>query len=76
MSDGKDHGLARQARLVAVVIAAAMVIWMGGQWIGGKMGWDPSYAILLDLFAAAAMVWSLIVTWRIWRHKSDGPKGR
>lgn len=60
--------LAREARLVAIVIAATMVLWLGGQWLGGRLGWDASYVFLLDLAALAAFFWALVVTWRIWQR--------
>jgi len=72
-SEGRDQTLAREARLVAVVIAVTMVLWVGLQWLGGQLGWDPSYAFLVDLAALAAFIWALVVTWRIWqRQKRQG----
>ena len=41
----------RQMRLVAVVIAATMLLWLGVQWIGGRMGWPGKYVFLADLAA-------------------------
>lgn len=60
---------AGQARLVALVIAGTMLVWMGGQWIGGKMGWDVRYAFLLDFAALAGLFWALVVTLQIWRGR-------
>ena len=71
---GRDQKLAREARLVAVVIAATMVLWIGAQFLGGRLGWDISYAFLFDLAALAAFIWALVVTWRIWR-RSTRPNG-
>lgn len=65
---GRDLTLAREARLVAVVIAATVVLWLGMQWLGGRLGWDASYAFLFDLAALAAFFWALVTTWRIWRR--------
>ncbi len=64
----KDKSLAREARMVAVVIAATMLLWLGAQWLGGKEGWDARYVFLFDLAALAAFFWALVVTWRIWRR--------
>jgi len=69
--DEDNRRLARQARLVAIVIAVAMVAWMAAQWLGGKLGWDPRYAFLFDFAAMAAFAWGLIVTWQIWRRRGD-----
>lgn len=60
-----------QARLAALVIAAAGVIWVAGNLLGGALGWDPRYAFLLDFAAIAAFVWALIVAWRVWRRQHN-----
>ncbi|PPB81816.1 hypothetical protein LV82_01033 [Albidovulum inexpectatum] len=65
----QNKALACQGRLVAVVIAATMVIWLAAQWIGGQAGWQPRYAFLFDMAAIAAFIWALAVTWRIWRRQ-------
>ncbi|MES2145033.1 MAG: DUF5337 domain-containing protein [Pseudomonadota bacterium] len=64
-----DRQLARQARLVAIVIAGTTVLWLGAQWLGGKFGWETRYVFLFDLAAMAAFVWAMIVTYRIWRKR-------
>ena len=69
MTDPQDRHLAWQARLVAIVIAATMVLWMGAQLLGGAFGWPPRFAFLFDLAALAAFVWALVVTYRIWRAR-------
>lgn len=61
---------AAQMRLVAVVIAAAMVLWLALNWAGGHYGWAAKWAFLIDLAAIGAFVWSLLVTWRIWRRRN------
>ncbi len=60
---------ARQARLVAVVIAVTMLLWMGVQVVGGEMGWDTRYVFLFDFAALAAFLWALVVTYQIWRGR-------
>jgi hypothetical protein len=67
---------ARQARVVAVVIAVTVLVWLGAQWLGKRQGWDASYAFLFDLAAIAAFVWALIVTWGLWRRQRLGSAGR
>jgi hypothetical protein len=65
----KDRELARQARLVSVVIAGTMILWMLAQVIGGELGLEDRYVFLFDLFALAGFTWALVVTWQIWRKR-------
>ena len=64
-----DHQTALQVRLVALVIAGTMLLWIGAQWLGGIMGWQPRFAFLFDLVALAGFIWALLVTYRIWRKR-------
>ncbi|WP_112308896.1 DUF5337 domain-containing protein [Pseudogemmobacter bohemicus] len=61
----------RQVRLVAIVIAATMILWMGGQFLGGQLGWETRYVFLFDLAAIAGFIWALAVTYQIWRRRRD-----
>ena len=65
----KDRAVVAEVRLVALVIAGAMIGWMGFQYLGGRMGWPPKYIFLGDLAALAAFVWALVATYRIWRKR-------
>ena len=65
----KDRAELAEVRLVALVIAGAMIGWMGFQWLGGQMGWPPKYIFLADLSALAAFIWALVATVRIWRKR-------
>ncbi len=60
---------ARQTRLVALVIAGTMILWMAGQQIGAELGLPLKYTLLLDLAALAGFVWALVVTYQIWRAR-------
>ena len=65
----QDKALASQARMVAFVIAGTMLLWMGAQYLGGKMGWEARFVFLFDFAAIAAFFWALLVTYRIWRKR-------
>ncbi len=67
----EDRVIARQARLVALVIAMTMILWMAAQWLGGQMGWETRYVFLFDMVALAAFGWSLYVSWQIWKKRRD-----
>lgn len=61
----------RQVRLVAVVLAVTMALWMVASWAGGFYGWQARFAFLFDFLALAAFAWALIVSYRIWRARRD-----
>ncbi|SLN44820.1 hypothetical protein PSA7680_02275 [Pseudoruegeria aquimaris] len=67
----QDKALARQSRLVGIVIAATMLLWLGAQWAGPRLGLEARYVFLFDLAALAAFFWALVVTYQIWRKRRD-----
>ena len=66
---GPQDKTARQSRLVALVIAGTMILWMAGQQIGYELGLPLKYTLLLDLAALAGFIWALVVTYQIWRAR-------
>ncbi|MGB0901949.1 DUF5337 domain-containing protein [Halocynthiibacter sp.] len=71
MTPEKDHELARRARMLSLVVAGAVILWLGGQWIGRLLGLPGRFAYLFDLMAIAAFVWVLVVAIGIWRARRD-----
>jgi hypothetical protein len=69
--DPKELANGREARLIAIVLVVTMGLWLGGQWLGGAMGWQTRFAFLFDFAALAAFLWSMVATWRIWRRRAD-----
>ena len=67
--DPADAQRARQARLVGIVLAVTIILWMGAQWVGGQLGLEARFVFLFDLAAIAAFVWALVVTYQIWRGR-------
>jgi len=65
----RERKIAMQARLVALVLAGTMLLWMGAQYLGGQMGWDARYVFLFDFAAIAAFFWAMVVTYQIWRKR-------
>ena len=45
---------AAQARLAALVMAGTTVVWLGLNWLGGRLDWEARWAFLFDLAAIAA----------------------
>ena len=75
MHSEKDHSQATKGRTASLVIAGAMLIWLAMQWAAVQLDISSRYMLLLDLAVMAAMVWSLIVTFQIWRARRDADKG-
>ncbi len=72
MTPERDRELAKRARMLSLVIAAAVFLWLGGQWIGRMIGLPGRFALLFDLMAIGAFVWVLVVAMGIWRaRRSD-----
>ena len=67
--------MARKGQVVALVIAGAMLFWLIMQWAGPWLGLAGRYALLIDLAVMAAMLWSLVLTWQIWRARQNGKQG-
>ena len=67
--DQTDLQGGRQARVVGMVLALTMVLWMGAQFFGGQLGLETRFVFLFDLAAIAAFVWALVVTYQIWRGR-------
>ena len=62
---------AKQAKLVAIVLVATMVLWMGANFIGAEQGLPARWLFLFDFAALGAFIWALIVTIGIWRARQN-----
>ena len=71
----QDSIQAKKGRTASLVIAGSMLIWLGMQWVSMELHLSSRYMLLLDLAVMAAMVWSLTVTFQIWRMRRDSGKG-
>ncbi|WP_438992409.1 DUF5337 domain-containing protein [Lentibacter sp.] len=71
MSSEQDQKQARAGRVVSLVIAGAMVLWLAAQWLGPQVGLAGRYALLIDFAAIGALVWALVVTLQLWRKRQD-----
>lgn len=68
----RDEALAKKGRVVALVIAGAMTLWIGGQFLRSELELPLRFAFLIDFMAIAAFVWALVVILQIWRARQDG----
>ncbi len=69
--DMTELELAKQGRIVALVIAGSMLFWIVAQWLGPQLGVAGRYAFLIDLMVLAALFWSMVVTFQIWRKRQN-----
>lgn len=67
----REQALLAQGRMIALVVAGAMLGWMGVQWLGGQLGWPPKYILLADLSAAAAFLWAVVAAWRVMQRLKE-----
>ena len=58
---------AKQGRVVGLVIAISMVIWILAQSLGPYLGLPGRYAILIDFLALVAFLWAIIAGVLMWR---------
>ncbi|WP_413694566.1 DUF5337 family protein [Rhodobacter sp. KR11] len=67
---------ARAAKRIGVTLVVTMALWLLVQEIGRQYHWPPRFALLADLSALAAFVWTMVATYRLWRQgQTDGPRG-
>ena len=69
MDEEQDRKIARQGRVVSLVIAGAMMFWIAMQWLGAEIGWGHGYTVLIDLGVLAAFFWALLVSFQMWRKR-------
>lgn len=67
----RDDAIAKKGRMVALVIAGAMIFWIGGQFLRTQLALPLRFAFLIDFMAIAAFVWALVVILQIWRARQD-----
>ena len=59
----------RQGRVVGLVIAVTMLIWILAQSLGSYLGLPGRYALLIDFLAMVAFLWAIISGLLMWRSR-------
>ena len=62
-------GEIRQARVVGLVIAVTMLIWILAQSLGSYLELPGRYALLIDFLAMVAFLWAIISGILMWRSR-------
>ena len=69
MEREKETVMARKGRIVSLVIAGTLIVWMLLQVIGPMVGLAGRYALLFDFAALAALIWAFVNIYQIWRMR-------
>ena len=59
----------RQGRVVGLVVAVTMLIWILAQSLGSYLGLPGRYALLIDFLAMVAFLWAIISGILMWRSR-------
>ena len=70
----RDTPLARKGRMVGLVIAITMVLWLIANLAGPQLGLPGRYALLFDFAALAALFWAMVVIFQMWQARSAEKK--
>lgn len=65
----KEAALAKKGRIVSLVIAGTLILWMLIQFVGTEIGLPGRYALLFDFAALAALIWAMVNIYQIWRAR-------
>ena len=65
----ETRGEIRQGRLVGLVIAGTMLIWIFAQYLGSYLGLPGRYTLLIDFLAMVAFLWAIISGVLMWRSR-------
>ena len=63
------RGEIRQGRVVGLVVAVTMLIWILAQSLGSYLGLPGRYALLIDFLAMVAFLWAIISGLLMWRSR-------
>ena len=76
-AEAQNRALAAKGRMVSLVIAGTMVLWLLVQfWIGPMLELTARFVVLIDLMAMAALLWALIVSLQIRRARKAAQSDR
>ena len=67
MSESEKNITEKQGRLIALVIASSVLLWALIQGAAPSLGISARYMLLIDFFTLAALSWSLISLYKMFR---------
>ena len=66
MTEQKEQ-IARQGRVIALVIAAVGLLWIAATALGGALDWSQRTRAFLDLMALAGFGTAIWMIYQLWR---------
>lgn len=69
--DQGNQAMARKGRILSLVIAGTLVLWMVLQVISPMIGLPGRFALLFDFAAMAALIWALVNVFQLWRARRE-----
>ncbi|MBW4960552.1 DUF5337 domain-containing protein [Sulfitobacter sp. CW3] len=75
MTEEENIALARKGRMVALVIAGTMLLWIALQWIAPQFGLPGRYALLFDFAALGALIWAMINIYQMRKARTASRDG-
>lgn len=69
MQEHRDQELARKGRMISLVIAGSLLLWMFLQVIAPLIGLPGRYALLFDFAVMAALIWAGVNIYQLWRAR-------
>lgn len=67
MSESEKNIMEKQGRLIALVIASSVLLWALIQGAAPSLGISARYMLLIDFLTLAALSWSLISLYKMFR---------
>ncbi|WP_341234372.1 DUF5337 domain-containing protein [uncultured Sulfitobacter sp.] len=75
MTEEENIALARKGRMVALVIAGTMLLWIALQWAAPYFGLPGRYALLFDFAALAALIWAMVNIYQMRKARTASRDG-
>ena len=69
MSELNKDGKEKEGRLIALVIAGSVLFWSLMQGVAPYFEISARYMLLIDFFTLAALAWSLISLYKMFRSR-------
>ncbi|ETX29476.1 DUF5337 domain-containing protein [Roseivivax isoporae] len=70
--DDTDERIARQGRIIALVIAGTGLVWIGATALGAALDWSQRTRAFFDLAALAGFGTAIYMIYQLWQARRRG----